>query len=220
MNERVTPTIGLLAALYLLDRGNTAAGRLEEPGSLYGLNLAEIQTRELASFVRAAQQELARRGVRAGWKPPLGPDRPEAGGMPAVRITAGLRIFIGGQELRIRPMAKTVLLLFLRHPEGITLKQLADYRDELSGYYRRLSRRENPEAVERSIGRILDIFSNEVNVNISRVNAAVRALVPDPQPYRICGKAGAPMGIGLHPVQILWERPPGDRTELGKTEKR
>ena len=102
-------------------------------------------------------------------------------------------------------MAKTVLLLFLRHPEGIPLKRIADYREELSAYYRKLSRSLEPGAIDRSIERILDCFSNDLNVNISRVNAAVRTLVADASAYQIAGAHGASKRIPLDRTLVLWE---------------
>ena len=104
-------------------------------------------------------------------------------------------------------MAKTVLLLFLRHPEGILLKRISDYRAEMTADYRRCMRSLDPEDVERRIQRLMDIFSNELNVNISRVNAALAALVApeEEQLYRVSGRAGTPKSILLDRTLVIWE---------------
>lgn len=189
---------GILALYYLLGRGR----ELEEPGALYGIDWEEQETRELLRFVQRATQELQRRGLPATTQP----INRLYGPVPVkVRITQGLRVYIGSHELKVRPMAKTVLLLFLRHPEGIALKQIADYREELTYYYRRLSRSQDPEAIERSIGRIADAFSNDLNVNIARVNAAVGALVGNAVPYRIEGAPGMAKSIVLDRSLVVWE---------------
>ena len=189
---------GILALYYL----SGAGGCLEEPGALYAVNLEEQQTRELVAFVRRASEELQRRKadvpgrlgcIQGRWAP------------AQVRITRGLRIYIGGVELKARPMTKSVLLLFLRHPEGIRLKCIGDYKDELAAFYRRLSRSGDPAVIERSIERMLDIFSNNVNVNIARVNAAVEALVSDPLPYRISGEKGGVKSVSLDRSHVIWE---------------
>ena len=186
---------GLLSLCFLLHRGRC----LEEGAVQYGINWEEQETRELVNFIRQAQRELKRRGSGA-YAPSYGP-------MPTkVRITRGYRIFIGPEELRIRPMAKTVLLLFLRHPEGIPPKRIAEYREELAACYKRVSRSLEPEVIERSIGRILDYFSNDLNVNIARVNAAVDALVSDPLPYRIEGTFGGCKTIRLDRSLVIWEQ--------------
>ena len=189
---------GILALYYLLGRGSG----LEEPGVLYGISWEEQETRELVSFVQRATQELQRRGLPTEPRPMNRLCGPEP---VKVRITRGFRVYIGSQELKVRPMAKTVLLLFLRHPEGITLKQIADYREELASYYKKVSRSLEPAVIERSIGRILDIFSNDLNVNIARVNAAVGTLVNDPVPYRIEGAPGQVKTILLDRSLVVWE---------------
>ncbi|MBR4775208.1 MAG: hypothetical protein IK008_03830 [Bacteroidales bacterium] len=185
--ESVDP--GILALWYLLAEDSL----LEEGGALYGVSLEEQETADLVAFVRRAQEELRRRKT-----PPVLPGQP-------VRITPALRIYIGEKELKLRPMAKTVLLLFLRHPEGIALKSIGDYREELGNLYRRVSRFQEPEVIERCIGRVVDIFENDFCVNISRVNAAVDALLEDPIPYRIGGAAGLPKAIPLDRRMVKWE---------------
>ncbi len=175
-------------ALYYLEQSG-----LEDPQALYGVKWEERQTEELLCFVREAMQEVSRRKI------PL----PEA--VEKVRITRSYRIFIGSREVKVRPMAKSVLLLFLRHPEGIPLKQIGDYRRELALYYRKVSRSSDPEAIHERILRMLDLFNNELNVSISRVNRAVAALVDDAASYRIGGSAGEAKRIGLRPDWIIWE---------------
>ena len=124
-----------------------------------------------------------------------------------VRITSTLRIYIGSEELKIRPMAKAILLLFLRHPEGILLKRISDYRAELTADYRRVMRSLEPEDAERRVLRVLDVFSNELNVNIARVNAALSELVSAPQEelYKVNGRAGRLKYIPLDRTLVIWE---------------
>ena len=52
-----------------------------------------------------------------------------------IRVTKDYRIVLPDRfdtEIRLRPLVKTVFLLFLRHPEGIRYKDLPDYKTELS----------------------------------------------------------------------------------------
>lgn len=189
---------GILALYYLLGRSTG----LEEPGVLYGISWEEQDTWELVSFIRQASRELRRRKASSKADMPGRYDSPSA---VSVRITRGYRVYIGLEELKLRPMAKTVLLLFLRHPEGIPLKCIVDYREELTAIYRKVSRSLEPAAIERSIERILDIFSNDLNVNIARVNAAVETLVKDPVPYRIEGAPGQAKTILLDRSLVVWE---------------
>ena len=160
---------------------------IDKPNVRYTINLNYSSS--LESFVQEA-------GGRYAAPPPA-----------TVRITRTLRVYVGEQELKIRPMAKTVLLLFLRHPEGIVLKHIGDYRSEMATYYGRVMRSLNPSDVDRRIQRLLDIFSNELNVNISRVNSALSALVSPTEEklYRVGGRAGKPKSIPLDRTLVIWE---------------
>lgn len=190
------PDLGILALSFFLHRPML----LQEGTPLYNLSWEEQETWELARFIRSAMQEIRRR------KEPLRPEKLYGQQMVRVRITRGYRIYIGPQELKIRPMSKSVLLLFLRHPEGIPLKRIADYREELAGYYRRLSRSSDREAIERSLDRIVDLFSNDLNVSIARVNAAVASLVGSSRVlYQIGGTSGCSKSILLDRSLVVWE---------------
>lgn len=186
---------GILALRFLLNPEDL----LEERGALYGVNWEEQQARDLVAFVRRAKEELRKRTSA--------PLPAVTTGIPClpVRITPVLRIYIGDEELKLRPMAKTVLLLFLRHPEGIARKDITDYQEEISALYRRVSRFQEPEAIARCVRRIVDLFENDFSVNISRVNAAIDALLEDPLPYRIGGLPGQPKSILLDRSLVTWE---------------
>ncbi len=178
---------GWLAAYYL------TWGTLEEPCPLYGINWEEQETEELITFVQLAMQEVSKRGLEL--QAPL----------QTVRITRGLRVYIGSSELKIRPMAKSILLLFLKHPEGIPLKQITYYREELFRLYSRVSRSSEPHEIEVRITRMMDLFNNDLNVNIARVNKALAALVDNAPQYQIQGKAGYAKGIWLDRKWVIWE---------------
>ena len=178
---------GLLAVLFYSFSG------FEDPSGLYGIKWEEQETEELLAFVKQASLEVKRRGIR--------PQLPSV----TLRITKSLRIYFGDNELKIRPMAKTVLLLFLKHPEGIALKKLSDYESEVSSLYRKVSRSSQPEEIEKRITRLLDLFNNDLNVNIARVNKAVSALVDGSDHYQIRGCAGKPKGIPLDRKWVIWE---------------
>ena len=186
---------GWLALFFLSGAGQESV--VEEPVLPYGLSWDEYQAQELVAFVRMASEELQKRQII--------PNAFSHG--PAVRITRTLRVYIGQEELKLRPLSKTVLLLFLRHPEGIPLKRIGDYREELAGYYRRVSRSDDTALIEQRIRRIINIFEGDITVQIARVNAAVARLVdgPEQQLYKIGGRPGTPKRIPLNRSQVVWE---------------
>ena len=188
-------TDGGWLALYFLTE---AGGRWEEPVQPYGLAWEEYQAQELAAFVRLASEELQKRhiapvGLRQG---------------PQIRINPALRVYIGPEELQLRPLSKAILLLFLKHPEGIPLKDISDYREELSGFYHRLSRSSDRSLIEQRIQRIINVFEGDLPVQIARVNAAVARLVdaPGQDLYKIAGRPGTPKRIALDRTQVIWEQ--------------
>ena len=101
--------------------------------------------------------------------------------------------------------AKTIILLFLKHPEGIVLKEISDYYAELRHFYRRVSRSSSPEAIEESVQRLIDICTNNLNLNISRANAAMAGLVSEPDLYTIKSTAGRRKTIRLERSLVVWE---------------
>ena len=161
---------------------------MEEPAAEYAGVTEEAEASEAATFVREASA--------LALEPPPPRD--------IIRITRALRIYIGQEELKLRPMSKAVLLLFLRHPEGIALKDIGDHREELTRLYSRAARTDDPARIERSVARVLDIFSNELNVNLSRVNGALSALKNEGK-CRFYGSAGMPKSFQFLRVLVIWE---------------
>jgi len=182
----------LLALYYLLGVNQE---QLEAPAVFYGKTVEEQETSELLAFVEMAKRELDRRDVLVR----------QAVGGAQIRITSNLRIFVGPREVRVRPMAKCVLLLFLKHPEGIVLKEINDYYLELRAFYRRLSRSGSPEAIEQSVQNLIDICTNNLNINISRANSAMAGLVSEPDLYTIQGPSGRRKSIRLSRNLVVWE---------------
>ena len=66
-------------------------------------------------------------------------------------------------------MHKAVYLLFLAHPEGIEFKQLADYREELTGYYMATAKMMDKEKIVESIDHLVNPLDNAINEKCSRI---------------------------------------------------
>lgn len=73
------------------------------------------------------------------------------------------------REIELTPVHKAVYLLFLNHPEGIEFKQLADYREELLGYYMRTARMMDKQAIEESVDKLINPLNNSINEKCSRI---------------------------------------------------
>lgn len=115
-------------------------------------------------------------------------------------ITNDYRIFLkdyGMKEVEMPPLPKSVFILFLRHPEGILFKQLADYHDELLSIYRNITVHENIDRAMDSIRAMTDPLNNSINEKCSRIRAAFLEVISDElaKNYYVTGKMGEPKMI-------------------------
>ena len=102
-------------------------------------------------------------------------------------------------EIQCPDLSKVVYILFLRHPEGIRLKEIGDYKDELRMIYFTISPRSDMYAQNESINQLTDPTSGSLNQKISRISAAFRNCLntESTQPYIISGKRG-----GIRKIQL------------------
>lgn len=75
-------------------------------------------------------------------------------------------------EIEMSPLPKTLFILFLRHPGGINLKSLIDYKVELLEIYKLLSYRETYFSMVESISRICNPIEGSINEKLSRIKEA------------------------------------------------
>ena len=113
----------------------------------------------------------------------------------------------GNREIKMPNIAKSLYFLYLRHPEGLRYKDIAGHRDELLGIYRKITGRDDPEAIEKSIDLLVDPYANGLNVNASRIKTAFRNAVDDriAQFYYISGAAGEIKKVPLDRDLVIWE---------------
>ena len=110
-------------------------------------------------------------------------------------------------EVRMPNVAKALYFLYLRHPEGLRFKEIADHRDELVHIYSNITGRNDQEEIEKSIDLLVDPFSNALNVNASRIKTAFRNAVSDriARFYYINGAAGDVKKVPLDRDLVLWD---------------
>ena len=73
------------------------------------------------------------------------------------------------KEVELQPVHKAVYLLFLAHPEGIEFKRLADYREELTGYYQKTARMMDKDKIVESVDKLVNPLDNAINEKCSRI---------------------------------------------------
>jgi len=90
-------------------------------------------------------------------------------------IRPGGRIYLSDYsdvEIRMPTMEKAVYLLFIRHPEGIFLSSMVDFKEELIEIYSRLSTRGRLEDINRRINELTNRLNDQMSIKISRIKKA------------------------------------------------
>lgn len=110
-------------------------------------------------------------------------------------ITPDFRIILpdyNHQEIILPPLPKALYFLYLRHPEGIPFKHLADYRDELLAIYGQLSPRSNPARRIRLVDTLVDPSQNSINEKASIIRRAFYSVLDEhlAAHYVISGEKG------------------------------
>jgi hypothetical protein len=105
----------------------------------------------------------------------------------------------GNLEVRLNPKERSLYLLYLNHPEGISLPELYDHRGELLTIYQRLSGRESNEDMQRTIQSLVNPIESDINVNLSRIRKKFKDAVGEEllHFYDITGEHGAEKSIKL-----------------------
>ena len=180
---------------------------LEEPVVDYGGMLEQMEAEELLALMAKVQERLKAMGVSAS--------APET--MPDSEAAAPVELFIDrrytirtgapdGPVLPLRPLVKTLFILFLRHPEGILLKQREQYRQELEDIYAVISPSTSFEEVRARVGRLVNIQDNSFSEKASVLNARLEELLPKglAEDYKIQGYNGHPRRVPLNPLLVHW----------------
>ena len=130
------------------------------------------------------------------------------------RNSPGLTIDNNGRTIRVRelgniilpfnPLENTLYRFFLKHPEGIRLNFLQDYRDEIMELYQSNKRYGSIEEINSRIDDLLNPSSNSASEKISRIKRKILELVDEymAQDLLIQGAAGEVKRIALERSKV------------------
>jgi hypothetical protein len=112
-------------------------------------------------------------------------------------------------EIQMPAMCRTLYILFMKKRkqggEGIVLKNIDDYRDEIIDIYRMVKPGANENRVEQTVDNLCDPFGDSLNQTISRINRCIRNVITDKKlakQYIITGNRGETYGIALAPEHM------------------
>jgi hypothetical protein len=130
---------------------------------------------------------------------------------PQLVVTKDYKIFLitdeRRSEVKMEPLVKAVYLLFLSHPEGIVLKCLPDYREELMRIYLLLRPVGLTERVRKSITDVTDPTHNSINEKCARIRNIFSDCLSSNvvKYYAISGKRGGTKMIELVRDNVIWQ---------------
>lgn len=128
--------------------------------------------------------------------------------MSPITVSGDMKIFLpelNEIQLRMTPLATTVYILFLCHPEGIRLKDIADYRNELIEIYSMVKPGSDDRIACRSIDDLVDPLGNSLQEKLSMTRRSIKRYILDremAEHYMICGERGGLYRINLDPRLI------------------
>lgn len=112
-------------------------------------------------------------------------------------------------EIEMPAMCRTLYILFMKHrklgSEGIVLKYIDTYRDELIDLYSLVKPGASDERVKRTVDNMCSPYSESLHQTISRINRCIRNVITDKQlaqDYCIMGERGQQYSIELAPDLI------------------
>lgn len=95
--------------------------------------------------------------------------------------------------IKLTPLAKCIYILFLMHPDGLKLKDIGDYREELVELYSLVKPGADEGLARESIYELCTPGSDSLNQKISMARRVIKAQLPVPEAfshYTISGERG------------------------------
>ena len=111
------------------------------------------------------------------------------------------------KEIKMDALTRMVYFFYLKHPEGVRIKEVGDHIEELMHLYMGITGRDDKDAIRASILGHVDPFGNRINVSISRVKSAFKNEIGEDVArfYWIEGKSGEPYKIAIDRDYVIWK---------------
>lgn len=110
------------------------------------------------------------------------------------------------KEVEMSHLTKSIYFLFLKHPGGINLKNLGNYKKELLTIYTSVSNQLDYDKMVKSIDDVINLETKAIYTHISRIKSAFYKIMDKPfaQNYIISGSGDADRKIDFDASSIIW----------------
>ncbi len=76
------------------------------------------------------------------------------------------------KEVELSHLTKSIYFLFLKHPEGINLKELCNYKKELLSIYTSISNQLDYDKMTKSVDDVINLETKAIYTHLSRIKSA------------------------------------------------
>lgn len=117
-------------------------------------------------------------------------------GLSPITVNRDMKIILpdyNEMELRFTPLLQTIYILFLKHPEGIRLKEIADFKDELIDIYLLIKPGRKDRLMTKSITEICNPMGDSLRQKLSKIKRMISNTILNPaiaDAYIIKGERG------------------------------
>lgn len=110
------------------------------------------------------------------------------------------------KEVELSHLTKSVYFLFLKHPEGINLKELGNYKKELLTIYTSVSNQLDYDKMAKSIDDVINIETKAIYTHLSRIKSAFYKIMDASfaQYYIVSGSGEEERKVLFNTSSITW----------------
>jgi len=129
---------------------------------------------------------------------------PQNSALQIVHFNYENQLYLGETLVSLSPICRAVYRLFLQHPEGIELRLMSDFKEELHWFYLSMATHNDLSEITNRVNLLCNPLDNSINEKLSVINRTFKRLLGEEScmPYQILGVRGGPKKINLHPSFI------------------